>query len=137
MESGRRQLVIGYWQSLDAKRRKLIEVATLEHDVIVTHLETTAATQSQRVTTFEYRLIIAFEQILAHSIHACPVNFDLEQAQDRGTTMQWRHHHLMLDRVFGVEFGQTLGVAGIEPHQPFFQLFVSAMGGLSIDVEPR
>lgn len=112
------QIPIRNRQALRSEKGQLVEIAALEHDLALAHPKEAAAAQPIRIAPFQNGPVALLEQVLDQTVHLRATEFDLEHPPDRRPADQRVHHHLMIDRVVGIQRGESVDVARVEVGDP-------------------
>jgi hypothetical protein len=105
-------------QALLPEEGQLVEVTSLEDDLLVDDLEEAATTQSLRVSPFQNRPVPVLKDVLDLTHHRRATELALEHLPNSIPADDRFPDHLMIDRIFSVELRDRFGVGAIERGDP-------------------
>jgi hypothetical protein len=104
--------------ALKPEKRQLVEIAALENDLAVLHVEEAAATQPGGIPPFQDRPLAILEDVLGNARHFRTAKLRAKHVPDGLAAKQGLHDYLMIRRIHGVERGKTLHIRFIEAGDP-------------------
>ena len=111
-------LLAGQRQAVEAQKRQLVPIATLEGDPSIDHVKEATPPQSERVTPLEHRPFPFFEDVLDDEYHLCRSKAGRENLANSGTAFDRSLSNLVVHRVLGVETRECVYVGSIESLNP-------------------
>ena len=105
-------------QTVLPEEGQLVEVTSLEDDLIVEDLEEAATTQSRWVSPFQNRPVPVLKDVLDLAHHRRATELALKHLPNSVPPDDRFPDHLMIDRIFSVELRYRFGVGAIERRHP-------------------
>ena len=110
-------------QSMHPQERESIPIAALKNDFPVLHVKKAAAAQTLGIPPLQNDPFAVFKDVFRNAMHRRGGQLAREHLANRLPAFDGFQSDLMIDRLIGVEFGNALNIAGVEPHYPKLKHF--------------